>query len=75
MLGPEDPPRDATEIAAAIGYPVAIVDANNINVEVLGTSPGFPLDTKSVREVLLDNPMGQGDERTPIIIVRPVTTP
>jgi hypothetical protein len=70
MLGPEDPPRDAAEIAAAIGYPVAIVDANNINVEVLGTSPGFPLDAKATREALLDNPMGQGDERTPIIIVR-----
>jgi F420-0:gamma-glutamyl ligase len=70
MLGPEDPPRDAAEIASAIGFPVAIVDANNINVEVLGTSPGFPLDAEATREVLLDNPMGQGDERTPIIIVR-----
>jgi hypothetical protein len=71
MLGPEDPPRDAAELAAAIGWPVAILDANNINVEVLGTSPGFPLDARAVREVMLDNPMGQGDERTPIIIVRP----
>jgi hypothetical protein len=71
MLGPDDPTRAAAEIAAAVGYPVAIVDANNINVEVLGTSPGFPLDRAVVREVLLDNPMGQGDERTPIVIVRP----
>ena len=75
MLGPEDPPRDAAAIASAIGFPVAIVDANNINVEVLGTSPGFPLDAEATRESLLDNPMGQGDERTPIIIVRPVATP
>lgn len=70
MLGPENPPRDAAELAAAVGYPVVIVDANNINVEVLGTSPGFPLDDGATREVLLDNPMGQGDERTPIVIVR-----
>jgi hypothetical protein len=70
MLGPENPPRDATELAAAVGYPVVIVDANNINVEVLGTSPDFPLDDGATREVLLDNPMGQGDERTPIVIVR-----
>jgi hypothetical protein len=70
MLGPDDPARAASDIAAAVGYPVAIVDANNINVEVLGTSPGFPLDPTLVREVLLDNPMGQGDERTPIVIVR-----
>jgi hypothetical protein len=72
MLGPEDPPRDASELAAAIGFPVAIVDANNINVEVLGTSPAFPIDRAAVRELLLDNPMGQGDERTPVVIVRPV---
>ena len=49
MLGPEDPDarrrRDRRRTSAA---PVAIVDANNINVEVLGTSPGFPLDAKAV---------------------------
>ena len=73
MLGPEDPPRDAAAIASAIGFPVAIVDANNINVEVLGTSPSFPLDAEATRETLLDNPMGQGDERTPIIVVRRAT--
>ena len=44
--------------------------ANNINVEVLGTSPGFPVDRTRVRAAILDNPMGQGDERTPVIIVR-----
>ena len=49
--------------------PVAIVDANNINVEVLGTSPGSR-STAVVREVLLDNPLGQNDELTPIIVVR-----
>jgi hypothetical protein len=70
MLGPEDPDRAAAEIAAAVGSPAAIVDANNINVEVLGTSPGFPLDHTTVREVLLDNPLGQHDELTPIVIVR-----
>ena len=42
MLGPEDPPRDAAALAAAIGWPVAILDANNINVEVLGSGPGVP---------------------------------
>ena len=72
MLGPERPDEAAAEIAAHVGAPVAIVDANNINVEVLGTSPGFPVDRGMVREALLDNPLGQGDERTPIIVVRRV---
>jgi hypothetical protein len=70
MLGPDDPTAAASELAAHVGAPVAIVDANNINVEVLGTSPGFPVDRSVVRSALLDNPLGQGDERTPIIVVR-----
>ena len=73
MLGPADPDAAAAEIAAHIGAPVAIVDANNINVEVLGTSPGFPVDRALVRAALLDNPLGQHDERTPIILVRTLT--
>jgi hypothetical protein len=70
MLGPADPKAAADEIAAIVGAPTAIVDANNINVEVLGTSAGFPVDSAVVREVLLDNPLGQNDELTPIIVVR-----
>jgi hypothetical protein len=70
MLGPDDPDAACAAIATHTGAPVAIVDANNINVEVLGTSPGFPVDRATVREVLLDNPLGQHDERTPIIVVR-----
>jgi hypothetical protein len=69
MLGPEDPPRDAQAIEEATGWPVAIVDANNINVKVLGMSRGVPLTAAEVRLVVLDNPLGQEDERTPIIVV------
>ena len=72
MLGPADPDAAAAEISAHVGAPVAIVDANNINVEVLGTSAGFPVANAVVREVLLDNPLGQNDELTPIIVVRAV---
>jgi hypothetical protein len=76
MLGPADPDAAAEEISAHLGgTPVAIVDANNINVEVLGTSRGFPADASVVREILLDNPLGQNDELTPIIVVRPLGAP
>jgi len=71
MLGPADPDAAAVALSTHLGgVPVAIVDANNINVEVLGTSPAFPVDDTTVREVLLDNPLGQNDELTPIIVVR-----
>jgi F420-0:gamma-glutamyl ligase len=70
MLSPADPDGTATALSEHIGAPVAIVDANNINVEVLGTSQRFPVDRAVVREALLDNPLGQNDELTPIIVVR-----
>ena len=74
MLGPADPAAAATELSTHVGAPVTIVDANNINVEVLGSSVGFPVDASAVRATLRDNPMGQGDERTPIILVRRVAS-
>jgi hypothetical protein len=46
------------------------VDANNIDVQVLGASPDLPVDRDTVRAVLGDNPMGQNDELTPIIVIR-----
>ena len=49
---------------------MAIVDANNINVEVLGASRDLPVSRTTVRAAILDNPLGQNDELTPIIVVR-----
>jgi len=71
MLGPEDPARDAQRIEDETGWPIAIVDANNIDVKVLGQSRGVPVSAAEVRLAVLDNPLGQDDERTPIIVVRP----
>jgi hypothetical protein len=71
MLGPEDPPHDAQAIEDATGWPVVIVDANNVNVEVLGASRGVPVPSADVRLAVLDNPLGQGEEQTPIVLMRP----
>jgi hypothetical protein len=71
MLGPEDPPRDAQAIEDATGWPALIMDANNVNVEILGMSRGVPLTRAEARLLLLDNPIGQSDEQTPIVLVRP----
>ncbi len=71
MLGPEDPPRDAQAIEDATGWPVVIVDANNINVEILGASRSVPVPAADVRLAVLDNPLGQGEEQTPIVLMRP----
>ncbi|MDA8346457.1 MAG: asparagine synthase (glutamine-hydrolyzing) [Thermaerobacter sp.] len=71
-LAPENPHGVAKDLAAALGdgIGVAIVDANDISVNVLGQSPG--VDSELVRQLLLDNPLGQGHEQTPIAILREV---
>ncbi len=71
MLGPQDPPRDAQAIEDATGWPVVIVDANNVNVEILGASRAVPVPAADVRLAVLDNPLGQGEEQTPIVLMRP----
>jgi hypothetical protein len=72
MLGPQDPAQAADELTSMVGHPAVIIDANNINTEVLGKSTGFPLDDDAIRKVLHDNPLGQGEEITPVVVVRPV---
>ncbi len=70
ILGPKEPNRVAQELATALGFPVAIVDANDIfGCTVVGASAG--LDTGLVEEAMRDNPAGQGNELTPIVILRP----
>jgi len=72
MLGPEDPEKNAEELEKKHGIPNIIIDGNNINVEILGGSSSLPVDRETARKILLDNPMGQGEELTPIIIIRKV---
>jgi hypothetical protein len=72
IKGPKDPERVARQISAALGYPAAIVDVNDIGGSwVVGGSTG--LDAKAVEEAMRDNPAGQGDACTPIILVRELT--
>jgi len=72
-LGPRDPAGAARAIAAAIGAPVAIIDANDAGCAVLGTSPG--VDRRFVQRLFADNPLGQAREQTPVCVVREVTWP
>lgn len=73
------PAANETEVCErihqAVGAPAYIIDGNNINVKVVAQSGGFAelkLDKALLREVMLDNPMGQDDELRPIFIIREV---
>jgi tetratricopeptide (TPR) repeat protein len=69
LFGPGQPDRMATELAAALDCDVAIVDANHLTgAWVIGASPN--VDREWLQQMLMDNPAGNEDERTPVVIVR-----
>ena len=71
VLGVADPDGLCRRAAAKVGAPVAIVDANDIGMNVIGVSSP---DLKSLpwHGILRDNPAGQTSESTPFGIVRPL---
>ncbi len=72
MLPPQKPDETCDELAARFGCGCYIIDGNNINVEVIGASRNlstFKIDRPLARQLMLDNPMGQNDELTPIFIL------
>ena len=68
--GPLNAESVAQGIAQKTGVAVAIVDANDLGVNILGASQG--VDSKLVARIIKDNPLGQSDEQTPIGIIRQV---
>ncbi|MBM3257229.1 MAG: F420-0--gamma-glutamyl ligase [Candidatus Liptonbacteria bacterium] len=73
-LPPKEPEKVCIDLESKTGLGTVIIDGNNINVEVIATSASVPVDKKIARLILLDNPMGQDDEMTPIILVRNCAT-
>jgi F420-0:gamma-glutamyl ligase-like protein len=65
---PLSPEKTAQEISRKIGFPVAIVDACDLGIWVLGKSK--EVDEKLVIAALKDNPLGQSSEQTPFGILR-----
>jgi F420-0:gamma-glutamyl ligase len=72
-LGPRDPDGAARTLAAGLGAPVAVIDANDAGCAVLGASPG--VDHRFVQRLFADNPLGQAREQTPVCVVREVRWP
>lgn len=69
IKGPKDPDAVARQMSELTGCEAAVVDANDIfGCTVVGASDG--LDVDLVEQALDDNPAGQGDAMTPIILLR-----
>lgn len=75
-LAPEDPDGVSERLAKRLSEEageqvfVAVVDANDRGASVLGASRG--VDRKLVAWLFGDNPLGQGSEQTPVLLIRPL---
>ena len=70
ILAPAQPGRACDSIEQALGLPAVIVDACDLSVSILGRSRGLLPSDAELCEALADNPAGQGDQQTPVILLR-----
>lgn len=70
---PENPAAVCDEIFEKTGIAVMIVDANDLSVELLGKGKALADWTdEALLDLIRDNPAGQSDQLTPLILIRPV---
>jgi F420-0:Gamma-glutamyl ligase len=69
IKGPKDPEKVAQRIKDNFGFECAIMDINDIGgCWMIGGSDGINKDF--MEKVMKDNPQGQGDELTPVCLIR-----
>ena len=72
-LTPKHPYQVCKRIEEKTGIPTMIVDANDINVVILGKSPKLKtLSDECLADFIKDNPAGQDDECTPFVLIRDI---
>ena len=71
VMGPESPQLVVDEIEKATGLGAAIVDVNDLKaVKIVAASASVQADV--IAQALIDNPAGNADEQTPLVLVRPL---
>lgn len=69
VFAPRDPDAFSAAFASRTGIACAVVDANDLQkAKVLGASGG--VNRTAVEHALLDNPHGNGDEQTPVVVLK-----
>jgi hypothetical protein len=70
VLGPDHPQQVVDQIQKETGLAAAIVDVNDLRrVKILALSAG--ISPQIIEEALISNPAGNGDEQTPVVLIRP----
>ncbi len=72
ILGPIDCDFLCEELKNRYGLSFAVADINDLGGNILGKSKDLENKTKLLIEILKDNPAGQSNQQTPIIIIHPV---
>lgn len=67
---PSHPNKVCNEIKRNLGISTMIVDANDLGREILGKSNDIKISDEILKEIIKDNPAGQGRELTPLILIR-----
>lgn len=75
LLNPREPEKVCNEIQNAFGINSMIVDANDFGVEILGKCDALrDFSDEFLSSLIQDNPAGQSDELTPIILIKGVAS-
>ncbi len=74
VLGPDNPQQVVDQIRAETGLAAAIVDVNDLKaVKILAATSDVSLPL--LERALIDNPAGNADEQTPLVLIRPAVAP
>lgn len=69
---PAQPDAVCDEVERKTGVRMMIVDANDLNVEILGRASSISMGDDELKGLIADNPAGQSRELTPFILIRPL---
>ncbi len=72
---PANPSKVCDEIKDKLGISMMIVDANDFGQEILGKSYDIKLDDDTLKGIIRDNPAGQEQELTPLVLIRQFKQP
>ena len=67
---PSNPNDVCNKIKDILGISSMIVDSNDFGQVILGKSYDINIDLKKLKQMIKDNPAGQGREQTPFILIR-----
>lgn len=67
---PQNPSGVCNEIKQTLGISCMIVDANDLGQEILGVSSDLKGREDYLKQLIRDNPAGQGRQTTPLILIR-----